>query len=261
MHSTFIAFGVAVFAVSYLVYPSISATFSPLYRQGSQSGDSHAPDEDVPDDYDGIDTQGPYIVYTPDMYGSSVRALFDEMFEISDNYVPIQTYEDAGMPHFKPTKRYDLAFNKVACWQDSGVWIAKLSPIEMQFLGVDRFHESDRALDQADEDEFCSRLRLHGASFWTLPPKWPQKLLWCETIECVQPSKRAASLEVGFPSTGGVCVLNTTDDRQLRGAERVALQNALTMDERCNIIMDLDGAFCQDARNCPEMDHLLAGYE
>lgn len=79
----------------------------------------------------------------------------------------------------------------------------------MQSLGIDRFYESDRALDQAQEDKFCSRLRMHGASFWTQPPKWPKTLLWCETIEYGQPSKRAASFEVGCPTTGGFYVLNT----------------------------------------------------
>lgn len=160
------------------------------------------------------------------------------------------------MPHYKPTKRYELAFDRVSCWQDDGVWMAKLSPVEMQLLGVNRFGDSERDLDQASEDSFCARLRMHGAHFWTLPPKWPYMFLWCESVECVEPTRRAASFDVGFPASGGVWVLNATDRRD--HPERTALRNALTMEERCDALSELGAVFCDDERACPLLESLMA---
>lgn len=250
---------IAVVTVYCWVYPSISASFRYLF--GPRRELNYAdwiPPYDPDNEDDGIDMHGPHIFYTPDIHGASVRALFDELFEVSEDYVPRYPYEVQGLPHPKPTKRYDFEFNKVACWQDNGVWIAKLSPVEMASLGVDRFHESDRALDQAEEDKFCFRLRMYGgANFWTLPPKWPQTLLWCETIECIEPDRRGANFEVGFPSTGGVYVLAIENDEQLSDADRVTLRNTLSMDERSQVIKELGGVFCQDLHQCPALDHLM----
>lgn len=199
---------------------------------------------------------GPHTISIQDIHGSPVLALLDELFVPSEDYVPKYTYQDYKMPHFKPTKRYDLNYGKVACWQDGGVWIKELSTVELQALTIDRFQESDRILDQAREDEFCSRLRLHGASFWVLPPKWPESLLWCSTIECVKPSKQA-SFEVGFPSSGGIWVLDTMK-RDLKQSERLALKNALNMDERCSVLKTQGAVFCHDIKTCQELADLLA---
>lgn len=164
------------------------------FQQGQRTDAAWPPTfkKEFPDEYDGIDMHGPHMVFARDIYGSLVSALFDELFTPSDDYVPLYTDEDARLPPPKPTKRYDLEFDRVAFWQDNGVWIAKLSSIEMEALGVDHSREANRALDQAEEDAFCGRLRMYGASFWTLPPKWPMTLLWCETFECIEPERTVA---------------------------------------------------------------------
>ncbi|KAI0098548.1 hypothetical protein GGR51DRAFT_538162 [Nemania sp. FL0031] len=158
---------------------------------------------------------------------------------------------------FEPLKRYSLHYGKVACWQDGGVWIKELTPVEMSFLAIDRFQDTPRALEQADEDAFCARLRMHGASFWTLPPQWPEHVIWCEAVDdCVEPTKKV-SLEVGFPASGGMWMLDTSQGWDGLYPRSLGLRNALTMDERCEVIRDLGGRFCEDIQVCPEMAALL----
>ncbi|KAI0197509.1 hypothetical protein F4808DRAFT_463715 [Astrocystis sublimbata] len=162
---------------------------------------------------------------------------------------------------FEPLMRYSLGYGKAACWQNGGVWIKDLTPVELSALGINRFEDTPRALEQADEDAFCKRLRMYGASFWQLPPQWSEGTLWCPAIDyCAQPTKNMR-LSVGFPTSGGVWTLNMDHDLealyypQIRG-----LQNALTMDERCEVIKDLGGRFCEDIQTCPEMAPLLEPY-
>ncbi|PQE16995.1 fungal specific transcription factor protein [Rutstroemia sp. NJR-2017a BBW] len=132
-----------------------------------------------------------------------------------------------------------------------------LTPVEMSSLGVNRFQDSDRALEQADEDAFCTRLRNYGASFWELPPRWPEHVNWCEEMDgCVKP-KKEVRLEVGFPSSGGVWMLDTSQGWDKLPPKAAGLGNALKMDERCEVIKDLGGRFCENVQECPEMAALL----
>ncbi|TVY87791.1 hypothetical protein LAWI1_G004120 [Lachnellula willkommii] len=168
----------------------------------------------------------------------------------------------APIEQFEPLKRYSLDYgNKVACWQHDGVWIKEVTPVEMSSLGVDRFQDTERAHQQADEDVFCMRLRIHGASFWQLPPHWPEHLNWREAVDRYvdyrEPTLKV-SLEVGFPASGGVWMLNTSlglDDELY--PKSMGLRNVLTMDEKCEVIKDLGGRFCEDIRVCPEIAAFL----
>jgi len=153
---------------------------------------------------------------------------------------------------FNPIKRFSLEYGKVACWQDGGVWIKELTPVEMVSLGVDRFQDTNSTSIQAEEDAFCERFRMYGASFWELPPRWHENVVWCGAIDhCADPARRV-SLEVGFPTGGGIWFLNTTQgwNGHMRPKRR-ALKLALTMDERCEVIKDLGGLFCEDPEECP----------
>ncbi|KAI6081124.1 hypothetical protein F4821DRAFT_249947 [Hypoxylon rubiginosum] len=163
----------------------------------------------------------------------------------------------APVEPFEPLKRYSLDYGKVACWQDGGVRIKELTPVEMSSLGIDRFRDTARALEQADEDAFCTRLRMHGASFWQLPPQWPEHVNWCDAMDdCVKPTKKL-SLEVGFPTSGGVWMLDTSQGWEGLYPQSLGLRNALTMDERCEVIKGLGGHFCKNIQACPEMAALL----
>ncbi|KAK2865065.1 hypothetical protein FQN49_003943 [Arthroderma sp. PD_2] len=158
---------------------------------------------------------------------------------------------------FEPMKRYSLDYGKVACWQNDGVWIEDLTAVEMSALGVDRLQDTERSLDQEEEDAFCARLRLYGASFWQLPPRWPKHVNWCEAIDdCAEPAIKV-NLEVCFPETGGVWTLDTTGGWKQFYPRIFALQKTLTMEERCKVIKDLGGHFCEDIQTCPEMVPLI----
>ncbi|KAI0814162.1 hypothetical protein GGR55DRAFT_687129 [Xylaria sp. FL0064] len=150
----------------------------------------------------------------------------------------------APVEPFEPLKRYSLHYGK-------------LTPVVMSSLTIDRFQDTARALEQADEDAFCARLRMHGASFWQLPPQWPEHYNWCEAVDyCVEPTKKV-SLEVCFPASGGVWMLDTSRGWDVLYPQSLGLRNALTMDERCEVIKDLGGRFCEDIQVCPEMAALL----
>lgn len=233
-------------AAFYYVYPSLVATFYYLYPEPQTIsypypyGNDDSPSENV-------DWEWPLIKIPGSDYPAvgEAYAIYDEseLFE--------------GIEPFDPVKRYSLDYGRVACWQNNGVWIKKLTPVEMSSLGVNRFQDTDRAPEQADEDAFCSRLRIYGASFWNLPPEWPENVYQCGAIDnCVEPIKKV-SLEVGFPTSGGVWVLNTSQGGETLFPKSVGLRNALTMDERCEVIKDLGGVFCEDAQVCAEMDRLL----
>ena len=159
----------------------------------------------------------------------------------------------APVEPFEPFKRYSLQYGKVACWQDGGVWIKELTPVEMSSLAIDRFQDTPRALEQADEDAFCTRLRMYGASFWQLPPQWPEHINWCEAVDDWVKPKKKVSLEVGFPSSGGVWLIDTSQGWDGLYPQSLGLRNALTMDERCEVIKALGGRFCEDMQSCPEM--------
>lgn len=160
-------------------------------------------------------------------------------------------------PPFNPTQRYTLEYGSVACWQRGGVWIAHLTPVELSFLGLDRFHDTERSDDQAEEDAFCARLRTMGASFWSLPPRWPDHVNWCEDLDfCVQPDHKV-QLSLGFTDSGGVWVLDTSVGRDERYPQSLGLNNALTMEERCIVLKDLGAKFCESMAACPETAALL----
>ena len=129
--------------------------------------------------------------------------------------------------------------------------------MELSFLGLDRFHDTERSDDQAEEDAFCARLRTMGASFWSLPPRWPDHVNWCEDLDfCVQPDHKV-QLSLGFTDSGGVWVLDTSVGRDERYPQSLGLNNALTMEERCIVLKDLGAKFCESMAACPETAALL----
>lgn len=60
-------------------------------------------------------------------------------------------------------------------------------------------------------------------------------------------------IQVGWPTSGGVWVLYTTVEKANEiGAGMV--QNAYSMEERCDVIKQLGGIFYPDPKDCPYLD-------
>jgi hypothetical protein len=187
---------------------------------------------------------------------------FNTSYEDSDEHQVDErcTYENyfsrTDYQLLNPQERYTLEYDKVACWQNEGVWIAQLSPVELAHLGIDRFHDTPKSapFKQTEEDLFCSRLRTLGASFWSLPTRWP---LWCEDLAYCADSIIEYKYEIGFPSNGGVWVGNTHEMSVKDLFLWAKMDAALTMDERCGVIRSLGGKFCESLEACDKTKDFL----
>ncbi|KAI9757583.1 MAG: hypothetical protein M4579_003395 [Chaenotheca gracillima] len=159
---------------------------------------------------------------------------------------------------FKPSKRYELSEGQAACWPSTGgIWIKEVTPIEIAHLGLDRFNDTERSTDPVDEDAFCKRLRMSGAQLYQLPPHWNYPITWCENVVfCTEPIVRV-HLALGFPSKGGVWVLDTSGSPERFPPGMGGLSNAFTMEERCTVLKKLGGKFCSNMKACPETAKLV----
>jgi hypothetical protein len=145
---------------------------------------------------------------------------------------------------------------RVACWPDSGkgVWIRYATPLELDFLGLDCFHDTQRPwpLNGTEEAAFCTKMRMIGAEFWQLPP--PESLnLRCSPLEkCVRPYIRG-DLAFAWPPGGGACVVNFTTATTRWGLGLKGYFNAESMNHRCDISKTLGGFWCQEPEVCEAM--------
>ncbi|KAJ2977949.1 hypothetical protein NUW58_g7651 [Xylaria curta] len=83
---------------------------------------------------------------------------------------------------FEPLKRYSLHYGKVACWQDGGVWIKELTPVEMSSLAIDRFQDIMSGGHWAGDDaawHSCSCVeRAIAVGGKTYPVKTSARVSW-----------------------------------------------------------------------------------
>jgi hypothetical protein len=154
---------------------------------------------------------------------------------------------------YNPVQRYTLDYGGTACWQNEGVWIAHLSLVEMNHLGIDRFHDTPRSMNQTEEDEFCARLRTYGASFWSLPPEWRDGYVSCQDLNmCADPAIKV-DYRVAFTPEGGMWVLDiSSSGGEGHPPEFWLASHAITMEERCNVLKELGAKFCESLEACPE---------
>ncbi|KAJ5890738.1 uncharacterized protein N7473_006966 [Penicillium subrubescens] len=156
-----------------------------------------------------------------------------------------------------PTTRYDIQTGITACYPSSGgIWLADLGPVELQYLGINRFDSTERSLNKAEEDHFCHELRKFGGAWYN--PKSPDDL-WvggeCSELDEFEP---VFSIErrVAFPEKGGVWVLGR-DEKTVRFPLGMAgVQNSLTMEERSMALEKLGADYCDDVAECPLLDDL-----
>lgn len=173
----------------------------------------------------------------------------------------------AGSRSAEPVARSTLITHgaRVACWPSSGgVWIKHADVVDMEFLGVDRFEDTPKQFNQTREDEFCTKLKMTGASWWSLPPTFEKKrghlgkeMYRCGTLEaCFEPDIHNEYL-LAWPETETItCYVPITLAKQVGGEMLKGYRNAMDMDERCSVIMELGGRTCYCKEECPDLSHL-----
>ncbi|KAI0179860.1 hypothetical protein GGR52DRAFT_215683 [Hypoxylon sp. FL1284] len=123
-----------------------------------------------------------------------------------------------------------------------GVYVLHCNPVELDFLQLDRFHIAMRSLDQKEEDRHCFNMRKLGATWWQSEEAYARR-----AMEWFDRAKEPVTY-VGWPSSGGVWVLRTTQgDAAERGVGRI--NNAFNMEERWRVIRDMGGIFYENPRD------------
>ncbi|KAI2635873.1 hypothetical protein GGS26DRAFT_515175 [Hypomontagnella submonticulosa] len=116
-----------------------------------------------------------------------------------------------------------------------GVYVLHCTPVELDFLQLDRFHIAMRSSDQVEEDIHCANMRRLGATWWESEGAYRRRGMDMDR------SNEPVTF-VGWPSGGGIWVLRTTlEDASERGIGRI--NNCYSMDERCRLIRQMGGTF------------------
>ncbi|KAI9783016.1 MAG: hypothetical protein M1816_001630 [Peltula sp. TS41687] len=162
----------------------------------------------------------------------------------------------------QPFKRFDITTSKAACWPSrGGVWIKPMTPVELSFIGLDRFNDSARSYNPADEDTFCQTLRRLGAQRYDFPLGWPFPDARCTELDtCVDPVEPLplALAFAGNDTYSPVWVLNmTTVPVEVRGPREGALKNALSMTDRCTLLEKFGAKYCARLGACEETTALV----
>jgi len=164
-------------------------------------------------------------------------------------------------PSSCPQNEYDtqkrLRFGRIGAvvygWPSAGGMLFRgVTPVELEFLGIDRFSESQRSQDPAEEDAFCRQLYKIGAT-WYEHERELQDMMLGDT-------KWPPDFEFGWPANGGVWAVKVVEEPDLREhpldpplVERKPwgkLSMALNMEERCRVIEELGGSFFPNPEEC-----------
>lgn len=155
------------------------------------------------------------------------------------------------------TKRYDIQTGMTACYPTSGgIWLADIGPVELLYLGINRFDSTERSWNEAEEDQFCHELRKFGGCWHN--PKSPYDL-WiggeCSGLYELEPVF-SIDRKVAFPAKGGVWVLGRNEETGMFPRGMAGVCNALTMEERSMALERLGAVYCDDVAECPLLDDL-----
>ncbi|KAI4247240.1 MAG: hypothetical protein L6R40_001583 [Gallowayella cf. fulva] len=120
-------------------------------------------------------------------------------------------------------------------------------PVELDFLGLDRFHEASPSDDPVEEEAFCQRMRALGARWFQNETDVDK-----EVPSKVRDGKRVGRMELwfGWPEDGGVWLLEVEEFEGARRGVGGRIRNAKNMEERCRFIDRLGGTFFGDRNKC-----------
>ncbi|KAH8786497.1 hypothetical protein BGZ57DRAFT_756567 [Hyaloscypha finlandica] len=168
-----------------------------------------------------------------------------------------ETYHDSDTQPFQ-TERLSLSTlggsNTVICWPSIGGLIIadRVTPVELTFLNLPRFTSTPRSLNQTAEDIFCRQLRKIGGKWFSSHWDW-----WAKYVQMSKGMKpeEMEVLTLGWPETGGVWVL-----RRQRSGHSLRVRNAVSMEERCEVIEMSGGVFYKRPEENMYVKALLEGF-
>ncbi|MCJ1455116.1 hypothetical protein MMC28_005470 [Mycoblastus sanguinarius] len=179
------------------------------------------------------------------------RKLTPADLEAAAKETAFYTYPD------KLTRRHEISgfgsSNIVRCWpSDGGILVAtRVTGVELEYLGLDRFHGQNRSSDQIEEDAFCRSLRRIGAKWWESEWDWLQATSKARKMT----DDEKAVVMLGWLKEGGVWVLRIESEEHYV-PEMGRIWNAFTMEERCRAIELSGGTFYRDLGHCDETKDL-----
>lgn len=161
---------------------------------------------------------------------------------------------------------------RVHCHPSTGGILIKESAniVDLQFLSLSRSTPSNRSLDDSEEDEFCTRMRRVGASWWTSEyafwaawePDFYGGHIYYEPGSEERELKDAEEARVrkivtfGWPGDGfGVWVLRFAgyDDWENIPIDYRLINFALDMEEKIELMKGFGAAFVGDALQVEEL--------
>lgn len=97
---------------------------------------------------------------------------------------------------------------RVACWPSTGgIWIKHADPLDMDFLGLNRFVDTPKQHSREAEDEFYTHVKMLSADFHHLLSRRKPGIA-CSTFEtCFEPDIKNEFLLAWPGSSDGVCFL------------------------------------------------------
>lgn len=144
-----------------------------------------------------------------------------------------------------------------------GLYTLTPTGVELDFLGIDRFHSVERPTDgrgergAAEEEAFCDKLRLLGAEW--IPNTYAQlKESTQEDIYLMVgweplPGSSLAEVKAEDVSGCGVWVLKVSE-RESYNKEIGMVRYARSMEERCRILERLGATFYKNPKECPDLN-------
>ncbi|KAL8686953.1 MAG: hypothetical protein Q9218_006741 [Villophora microphyllina] len=154
--------------------------------------------------------------------------------------------------YFNPANRsvFSTEFTEMDSDTDkSGIYLLQdAGLVELEFLSLDRFHETSRSDDPGEEDTFCQRMRATGAQWFEseaqVEKPLPLKYEYGKLIGRMQ-------LWLGWSANGGVWVFEIEEYEAARKGIGGRMRNTKDMRERCKVIEMSGGAFFGDRKHCP----------
>jgi hypothetical protein len=159
-------------------------------------------------------------------------------------------------PDMKPDTSVRTQFGTVNCLvrgypSSGGIVQGAFTGAELEWLGLSRSQPSSRSSDPHAEDEFSFQMLRLGAQWWRSECFYDQRSSQISG-GYPWPENHPPTLDVGYPSTGGVWVLKTqSGDFEPEDFAKVIM--AFTMDERCAALEKVGATFYPNVDDCPDI--------